>query len=145
MLSFLCSSFKKLWLNPFTCIKVNFLNLYNLIFFFKMSIGERAILTCSPDYGYGAIGYPGVYPFNWKRFLFLFRYMVYSILYLVHTIFGRKWFLKKFCMDLIWCRYFSMLYLFLYRYDWHLVYTWWTWFSRSCFLSNTLKEINNQM
>lgn len=27
-----------------------------------MSIGERAILTCSPDYGYGAIGYPGVYP-----------------------------------------------------------------------------------
>lgn len=29
-----------------------------------MSIGERAILTCSPDYGYGAIGYPGVYPFN---------------------------------------------------------------------------------
>lgn len=42
----------------------NFLNLYN--FFFKMSIGERAILTCSPDYGYGAIGYPGVYPFNIK-------------------------------------------------------------------------------
>lgn len=32
----------------------------------KMSIGERAILTCSPDYGYGAIGYPGVIPPNAK-------------------------------------------------------------------------------
>lgn len=46
---------------------VNFLYLYNFIFF-KMSIGERAILTCSPDYGYGAIGYPGVYPFKRKQF-----------------------------------------------------------------------------
>lgn len=37
-----------------------------------MSIGERAILTCSPDYGYGAIGYPGVYPLNKKQFQFFF-------------------------------------------------------------------------
>ena len=44
-----------------------FLSFYSksfyLIVIFQMSIGERAILTCSPDYGYGAIGYPGVYPF----------------------------------------------------------------------------------
>lgn len=43
---------------------VNFFNLYNLIFFFKMSIGERVILICSLDYGYGVIGYLGVYFFN---------------------------------------------------------------------------------
>ena len=27
-----------------------------------MSIGQRAKLTCSPDYAYGDGGYPGVYP-----------------------------------------------------------------------------------
>ena len=27
-----------------------------------MSIGERAILTCTSDYAYGEGGYPGVYP-----------------------------------------------------------------------------------
>lgn len=30
----------------------------------KMSVGERAKLTCSPDYGYGARGHPGVIPPN---------------------------------------------------------------------------------
>lgn len=30
----------------------------------KMSIGERAMLTCSPDFGYGVKGYPGVIPPN---------------------------------------------------------------------------------
>ena len=30
----------------------------------KMSVGERAILTCSPDYAYGEKGYPGVIPEN---------------------------------------------------------------------------------
>lgn len=29
-----------------------------------MSVGERAILTCTPDYGYGPQGYPGVIPPN---------------------------------------------------------------------------------
>ena len=29
----------------------------------KMSVGERAKLTCSPDYAYGESGHPGVYPF----------------------------------------------------------------------------------
>ncbi|XP_052067761.1 peptidyl-prolyl cis-trans isomerase FKBP1A-like [Mytilus californianus] len=29
----------------------------------KMSVGEVARLTCSPDYAYGSKGYPGVYPF----------------------------------------------------------------------------------
>lgn len=28
----------------------------------RMSVGERAKLTCSPDYGYGARGAGGVYP-----------------------------------------------------------------------------------
>lgn len=49
-----------------------------------MSIGERAILTCSPDYGYGAIGYPGVYPLNKKQFQFFFS------IYNKHNIFGGK-------------------------------------------------------
>lgn len=28
----------------------------------RMSVGERANLTCSPDYAYGDKGHPGVYP-----------------------------------------------------------------------------------
>jgi len=28
----------------------------------KMSVGERAKLTCSPDFAYGERGYPGVIP-----------------------------------------------------------------------------------
>ena len=28
----------------------------------QMSVGQRAILTCSPDYAYGPRGHPGVYP-----------------------------------------------------------------------------------
>ncbi|GBP36106.1 Peptidyl-prolyl cis-trans isomerase FKBP1A [Eumeta japonica] len=30
----------------------------------KMSVGERAKLTCSPDYAYGQQGHPGVIPPN---------------------------------------------------------------------------------
>jgi len=30
----------------------------------KMSVGERAKLTCSPDYAYGAKGHPGTIPPN---------------------------------------------------------------------------------
>ena len=30
----------------------------------QMSIGEKAVLTCSPDYAYGSRGYPGVIPPN---------------------------------------------------------------------------------
>ncbi len=30
----------------------------------KMSLGERAKLTCSSDYAYGERGHPGVYPFT---------------------------------------------------------------------------------
>jgi len=30
----------------------------------KMSVGERAKLTCTADYGYGERGYPGVIPPN---------------------------------------------------------------------------------
>merc|ERR1712227_653022 len=30
----------------------------------KMSVGEKAILTCSPEYAYGEKGYPGVIPEN---------------------------------------------------------------------------------
>uniref|UniRef100_UPI00358E19B3 peptidyl-prolyl cis-trans isomerase FKBP1A-like n=1 Tax=Myxine glutinosa TaxID=7769 RepID=UPI00358E19B3 len=30
----------------------------------RMSVGERARLKCTPDYGYGDTGYPGVIPAN---------------------------------------------------------------------------------
>ena len=30
----------------------------------QMELGEKAILTCSPDYAYGASGYPPVIPKN---------------------------------------------------------------------------------
>uniref|UniRef100_S4RXU0 peptidylprolyl isomerase n=2 Tax=Petromyzon marinus TaxID=7757 RepID=S4RXU0_PETMA len=30
----------------------------------QMSVGQRARLTCSPDFAYGAIGHPGVIPPN---------------------------------------------------------------------------------
>lgn len=30
----------------------------------KMSVGEKAKLTCSPDFAYGDVGYPGVIPPN---------------------------------------------------------------------------------
>jgi FK506-binding protein 1 len=30
----------------------------------QMSLGEKAVLTCSPDYGYGARGAGGVIPPN---------------------------------------------------------------------------------
>mmetsp|Transcript_2379 Transcript_2379/g.15969 ORF Transcript_2379/g.15969 Transcript_2379/m.15969 type:complete len:109 (+) Transcript_2379:2351-2677(+) len=30
----------------------------------QMSVGERATLTCTPDYGYGARGFPPVIPSN---------------------------------------------------------------------------------
>ncbi len=30
----------------------------------KLSVGQRATLTCSPDYAYGPRGYPGVIPPN---------------------------------------------------------------------------------
>ena len=33
-------------------------------FLFQMKVGERAKLIVSPDYGYGARGVPGVYPFH---------------------------------------------------------------------------------
>lgn len=29
-----------------------------------MSVGERALLTCSPDFAYGSRGHPGVIPPN---------------------------------------------------------------------------------
>lgn len=29
-----------------------------------MSVGEKAKLTCSPDFAYGDVGYPGVIPPN---------------------------------------------------------------------------------
>lgn len=30
----------------------------------KMSVGQRAVLTCSPDFAYGERGYPGIIPPN---------------------------------------------------------------------------------
>lgn len=37
----------------------------------RMSVGQRAKLTCSPDYAYGERGYPGVYPF-----IIIFNYIL---------------------------------------------------------------------
>lgn len=34
------------------------------MFLFQLSVGQRAKLTCSPDYAYGARGHPGVIPPN---------------------------------------------------------------------------------
>ena len=33
-----------------------------LVFFSQMSVGQRAKLTISPDYAYGATGHPGIIP-----------------------------------------------------------------------------------
>ncbi|KAG0417250.1 hypothetical protein HPB47_005751 [Ixodes persulcatus] len=30
----------------------------------QMSVGQRAKVICSPDYAYGAVGHPGIYPFE---------------------------------------------------------------------------------
>lgn len=32
-----------------------------------MSVGQRAKLICSPDYAYGALGHPGIYPLKKKN------------------------------------------------------------------------------
>ena len=34
------------------------------LFFSQMSVGQRAKLTISPDYAYGATGHPGIIPPN---------------------------------------------------------------------------------
>lgn len=34
------------------------------LFFPQMSVGQRAKLTISPDYAYGATGHPGIIPPN---------------------------------------------------------------------------------
>ena len=34
------------------------------VLLFQMRVGQRAKLTCSPDYGYGARGVRNVYPFT---------------------------------------------------------------------------------
>lgn len=34
----------------------------------QMSVGQRAILACSPDYAYGSRGVPGVIPANAELF-----------------------------------------------------------------------------
>lgn len=38
----------------------------------QMCVGERARLTCSPDFAYGSRGHPGVYP------LIQFKYYIYN-------------------------------------------------------------------
>lgn len=52
----------------------------------QMSIGERARLTCSPDFAYGSRGHPGVYPLTLNNIHF-FILIVFNILllYTVHT------------------------------------------------------------
>lgn len=35
----------------------------------QMSVGQRATLTCSPDYAYGSSGHPGIYPFKYTYFI----------------------------------------------------------------------------
>jgi len=44
----------------------------------QMCVGERAKLTCSPDFAYGSRGHPGIYPFhaNTKFCYQLFCYLI---------------------------------------------------------------------
>ena len=50
---------KYLVLRLYTC--------YNILPVFQMSVGQKAILKITPDYGYGAAGAGGVYPFlKWR-------------------------------------------------------------------------------
>ena len=39
-------------------------NYYNYSKLLQMSVGQQAKLTCTPDYAYGAKGFPGVIPPN---------------------------------------------------------------------------------
>lgn len=40
----------------------------------QMSVGQRAKLTCSPDYAYGERGHPGVYP-DLENFIYVIIWM----------------------------------------------------------------------
>ena len=33
------------------------------VFIFQMSVGQIIKLTCPPEFAYGKLGFPGVYPF----------------------------------------------------------------------------------
>ncbi|XP_076367986.1 peptidyl-prolyl cis-trans isomerase Fkbp12-like isoform X2 [Tachypleus tridentatus] len=45
----------------------------------QMSVGQRAKLTCSSDFGYGDVGYPGIYPL-----MVLSRFYCFSLYYFSH-------------------------------------------------------------
>lgn len=43
---------------------ISYFYVLSYFFWLQMSIGQRAKLTCTPDYAYGPRGYPGVIPPN---------------------------------------------------------------------------------
>lgn len=43
---------------------ISFFYVLSYFVWLQMSIGQRAKLTCTPDYAYGPRGYPGVIPPN---------------------------------------------------------------------------------
>lgn len=47
-----------------TCLFVCIYTILMFFFWLQMSVGERAKLTCSPDFAYGSRGHPGVIPPN---------------------------------------------------------------------------------
>lgn len=51
-----------------------------------MSVGQRAKLICSPDYAYGALGHPGIYPFD--RFIFYLQGSEVDFLAFIFKIFS---------------------------------------------------------
>lgn len=68
-----------------------------------MSVGEKANLKCSPEYGYGAMGYPGVYPFTYEQtqliLVLSLQYVFGSLIHNVHL--GRKVIITRDLMSLI--------------------------------------------
>lgn len=55
-----------------------------------MCVGQRAKLTCSPDYAYGSCGHPGIYP------LFILKINLYlKTLLIIHVSVICKYFLAK--------------------------------------------------
>ena len=69
---------------------------FNFVFLLQMKIGERAKLTCSPDYAYGSRGVGGIYPLTvFHRYLFC---QVTDVFFFFLT----KWFLNYTSNKSLW-------------------------------------------
>lgn len=66
---------------------------------FQMSVGQRAKLTCSPDYAYGTKGHPGLIPPNATL---IFDVELLGLEWDEGTTFCCCWFLCKYAMGYFW-------------------------------------------